>query len=409
MEVFAEFLWAIQRTISAGDEIVPVLRGSILLSHWFGDAARVAGDMDLEWFPTPDWGRRSASPIEQARKLCMCAATEHAYHQSRSPVSFVEDSARQDDGVSLWNWDYGTPGLRCFTGWTWEERNLRGDLQIDLALAAFYDLTGIAMVTVELPRAAGDPVEVQAYAPEMLLAAKLSWIIRSVGRKTGLDGIERLTFSGEPKDLFDAHLLVTKGLLRPEVFQSAFLSVAMEDKIDGHQLDLVLDSELPVFDGEWASEWPEFFQRYSKLLEKSPGDMLRTISDQMRLLIGNLREHLPFLRSIADDPIDETSYMIYADWLEDCSDPRSDFLRTFCRFEFHNETSERDRLFAMLTDQPGGWLYHVFGSPERAIKIRKRLEAPMPAPQSASEKTSHQRPSASGTEPAGNKPWWKFW
>lgn len=405
MEVFAEFLWALQRTIATGERIVPVLRGSILLSYWFGDAARVAGDMDLEWFPTPDWGGRFASPIEHVRALCMFATTDQSFIQPASPISFVEESQKPDDGVSLWNWDYGTPGLRCFTGWTWEDRNLRGDLQIDLALAAFYDLTGIAMVTVELPRAAGDPVQVRAYAPEMLLAAKLSWIIRSIQRKSEPGEVDVLAFSGEPKDLFDAHLLVTKGQLRPADFQSAFLSVAMEDKLDWRQLDMLLDQELLIPDDEWSQSWPDFFERHRSLLEQRPGDMLRTISTRVRLLVGNVREHLPFLRSIADDPIDETPFLVYADWLEDQSDPRAEFIRVFCRFNFHDEKSERERLSAMLSDQPGGWLSQLFGGSERNRLIRKKLEAPAPAP----EKKASLPNSTSGSAGPGSKPWWKFW
>ncbi len=148
-EVFAEFLYALQQTVSPYDRIVPVLRGSTLMRRWFGEAARPAADIDLEWFQQPGWGGRFASPVEHARGLCMFAVGDHR----GSPIHFDPDVPTPSDGVSLW--DYDTPGVRCYTGWTWAERNLRGVLQVDIAQAGSYDLAGVAPETIDLPRAWG--------------------------------------------------------------------------------------------------------------------------------------------------------------------------------------------------------------------------------------------------------------
>lgn len=392
MEVFAEFLEGLNVTITPYDHITPVLRGSVLMSHWFGELARPAADLDLEWFASSDRPARSTSPIEHARRLCMFAVSDQ---EPGSNIEFDSDAPIPGDGTSLW--DYSTPGVRCYSGWTWEDRNLRGILQVDVAQAGSYGLDGIAPEPVELKRASGELVSFPAYSKEMLLSAKLSWIFRSLQRETLSSGTEVLVFSGEPKDLFDAYLLVTRAQLRADVFQNAFLCVAMEDNLDWQDVELLLNQELGMPEEGWAERWPAFYEAHDRLLEERPGQMLRTIAGAVRQLLGNVREHLPFLQAVREDPIDEVSYQIYADWLEDQSDGRAEFLRAYCQFDFQNDKSEGDCLAAMLSEQPVGWLYHVFENPQRLHALRKRLEPP------SSE--SRDEPIA----PPQKKPWWKFW
>lgn len=368
-EVIAEFLHALQLTIHPHDQTVPVLRGSTLMNRWFGDAARPAADIDLEWFPQTNWAcRRFASPLEQARGLLLFALGDH----HGSPINFDPDIPVPSDGVNLALWDYSTPGLRCYTGWTWNDRNLRGVLQIDIAQAGSYDLLGVIPQTIELPRALGEPAQLLSYSPEMLLAAKLSWIVRSVKRATNAEQIDTFAFRGEAKDLFDAHLLLTKGNLRLEVFQNAFFAVAMEDKLDWNQINVLLDNECAMsIDG--FSSFADFFNRYSHLLPKRPSEMMQTLIARLGPLLGDLREHVPFLRSIEADPTNEVCFLIYADWLEDRNDPRYEFLRLFCAFFFHDNKRARTALASMLSAQSGGWLYHVFGGAERSRELRRRI------------------------------------
>jgi uncharacterized protein (TIGR02996 family) len=291
-----------------------------------------------------------------------------------SPIQFDRDIPVPSDGVSLW--EYDTPGLRCYTGWTWTDRNLRGVLQIDIAQAGSYDLAGVAPETIEFPRAWGEPARLLAYSPEMLLAAKLSWIVRHVRRNTMPEGSHLLAFLGEPKDLFDAHLLLTEGRLRPDVFQNAFLAVTVEDKLDWNQLDVLLDPWLALPEDDRYLNCTDFYDRHAQLIHRSPAEMLRMVIARLRPLLGDLRQHLPFLQSIQADPVDEVNYLVYADWLEERGDPRADFLRPFCRFYFHGDRQAGGVAASSLPVQPGGWLYYVFGGPERSRDLRKRIEVP---------------------------------
>ena len=400
-EVLVEFLHSLRQTVSSYDQMIPVLRGSTLMRHWFGDAARPAADIDLEWFPEPGAESRFPSPIEHARTLCMFALQHHY----GSPIVFDPDIPVPGDGVSLW--EYGTPGVRYYTGWRWDDRNLRGLLQVDLAQAGSYDLAGVAPETIEFPREWGEPARVLAYTPEMLLAAKLSWVVRHVRRGTAAGGGDVLTFRGEPKDLFDAHLLLTEGRLRPEVFQNAFFAVATEDKRDTDQAEILLDQGIALPKDDEIPNWSDFFNRHEELIHQPPAEMLRTVIARLRPLMSDVRPHLPFLRSIQADPVDEANFLIYSDWLEERADPRADFLRLFCRFFFHEDRTARVMAASSLSAQPGGWLYYVFGGPERSRALRKRMmfndDATEPRPRSGAQATSRQ--------PTGlpRKPWWRFW
>ena len=370
-EVLVEFLHALGETVGPYDRIVPVVRGSTLLQHWFGNAARPAADIDLEWFPEDDRPASIPDPIEHARRLCMHAISNH----ERAPIVFDADVPVPNDGVNLALWEYDTPGVRCYTGWRWDDRNLTGFLQIDIAQAGSYDLAAIATEDIELPRSWGKPAKVAAYSQEMLLAAKLSWIVRDL-RKRMAKGKDWLAFDGEPKDLFDAHLLLTKGTIRADVFQNAFLAVAMEDKLTWNQIDMLLDPSLA--------------------LPEDSAEQLPTVIANLRPLLGDLQQHLPFLKSSPGESIDEANLLIYADWLEDRHDPRADFLREFCKYYFHKDRPARLAAASLLPAQPVGWLYHVFGGAERTRDLRKRLEF--------KDENASSQPI---TRP--EKPWWRIW
>jgi hypothetical protein len=311
IEVPVAFLRALDETVTPYDGIVPVLRGSMLMNRWFGDAARPVVDVDLEWFPKPTFANRHVSAIEMAHRLSMFAVG-NVYD---SPIAFDANAPVPADGVSLW--EYETPGVRCYSGWTWAERNLTGLLQVDLAVAGSYDLSGVVIEPIELRLPWGEPAQILAYAPEMLLAAKLSWIVRHLERDAAADGSGLVTFLGEPKDLFDAHLLLTKGNLRPDVFGNAWLAVALEDKLEWRRIDFVLDPGLTVQEQGWSASWGDFLDRHRALVRETPGEMLRTMIARLQPLLDDIRRHVPFLRAIQSDPVDEANCLIYADWLLD--------------------------------------------------------------------------------------------
>ena len=397
-EVIVEFLHALQQTVNSYDRIVPVLRGSTLLKHWYGKAARPAADIDLEWFPQPGSEERFPSPIEHARRLCMHTLSNH----ERTPIVFDEDIPVPDDGVNLGLWEYDTPGVRCYTGWRWVDRNLRGVLQVDIAQAGSYDLAGVAPQSIAFHREWGESAQVLAYTPEMLLAAKLSWIVRHLQRKS----TRGLAFDGEPKDIFDAHLLLTKGPIQPEAFQNAFLAVAMEDKLDWKQIDVLFDPGLAVLEDDENSNWTDFYARHENLINLPPAEMLRTVIAHLRPQLDEVRQHVPFLRLIQADPIDEANLLIYADWLEERADPRAEFLRLFCRLHFHADRPARIQAASSLSAQRGGWLYHVFGGPERSRDLRKRMEL---KDEAYEPKPEPREPATSAPVTSPQSPWWRFW
>jgi uncharacterized protein (TIGR02996 family) len=159
------------------------------------------------------------------------------------------------------------------------------------------------------------------------------------------------------------------------VFQNAVLAVAMEDKLDWNHLDVLLDQGLALPEDDGVPNWTDFSERHEKLSHQPPAEMLRTVIAGLGPLLGDVRQHLPFLRSIQADPVDEANLLIYADWLEERADPRADFLRLFCRFFFQEDRRARARVASSLSAQPGGWLYHVFGGADRSRELRKRIGA----------------------------------
>src|SRR5262249_20335864 len=153
--------------------------------------------------------------------------------------------------------------------------------------AGSYDLAGVTPETIELRRDWGAPARLLAYSPEMLLAAKFSWIVRHVRRNSTPEGSYYLAFLGEPKDLFDAHLLLTEGRLRPAVFQNAFLAVAMEDKFDWNQIDVLLDKGLALPENDCFPNWTDFWDRHETLVHELPPTMLQTVIARLRSLLGD--------------------------------------------------------------------------------------------------------------------------
>jgi len=263
------------------ETLIPVVRGSVLMQRWYGDLARPAADIDLECF---DRGRTGEAASEFEEMLADQEEEERAELTERygswgeyeslvdygkamgrysaqstgpgwrdrgpSPVEFTrtEDNDVPEGTASLWT--YGTPGARYFTNYIWHQNGgATGQIQIDFAESGHYKLDDIdtANVTFQAP---GGSFEMLSYTPEMLLAAKLSWVLRSLK----VDG-DSVTWSGEPKDIFDAHLLLThpvgedqkikqdmfegvnSGGLNAARFQKSLVAVGQEHGLDWAQLD----------------------------------------------------------------------------------------------------------------------------------------------------------------------------
>ncbi len=90
---------------------------------------------------------------------------------------------------------------------------------------------------------------------------------------------------------------------------------------------------------------------------------------------------MPFLLAINSNPLDESTFLIYADWLEERGEERSHFLRLFAMFFFRAEHSSRKELArtrtpleAALRTTSVPWLLQLFGTSVRFEQMRQRIE-----------------------------------
>lgn len=378
-----EFLRYLRETVSDQDPVTLILRGSLLLRHWFGERARPAADIDLECFERErrSRGNRFPSLIDHARGLC-CFATETAW-ANRGAAQFVDfdDIDVPEDGHSLW--DYGTPGQRFYAGWTWhgwEDRT--GRIQIDLAQSASYHLNEISVADVPLVSLNGRTFRFPAYSPEMMLAAKLSWLLRSFGRLAP-GGASDLKWKGEPKDLYDVHLLLTKTDLQADVFQKSLMAIGREDQLNWNNLLALFDVRGAEMTDADFPNWGEFRDRHKHLISSGPVELLQNIAEQLPPLLGDfyLREEMPFLLAINSNPLDESTFLIYADWLEEHGEQRGHFLRLFTWLFFRADQLPRKEracarkdLQAALAATSAPWLLQLFGTTARFNEIRRRIE-----------------------------------
>jgi uncharacterized protein (TIGR02996 family) len=149
----------------------------------------------------------------------------------------------------------------------------------------------------------------------------------------------------------------------------------MDDELEWPLFDLLLDDRLDIAEDDGSASWPEFLDEHATLVRETPAEMLRTVRSLLRPLWEGVGRHLPFLRAIQADPVDEANLLIYADWLEERSDGRAEFLRLYCRYLFHDDRSSSVTLVDSLAAQPGGWLHQVMGNADRAQDFRRRIAA----------------------------------
>ncbi|MGF1578973.1 MAG: nucleotidyl transferase AbiEii/AbiGii toxin family protein [Gemmataceae bacterium] len=404
-EVLFDFLHLLRVTINGFEEsLFPVLRGSLLLRQWYGECARPAADIDLECFEDPKAQLYSdeelgypregfglagefTTLVDFGKSMCRYAAEGSMYgpwqrEQGYDPpaVEYLA-VAPPEDGESLWV--YGTPGARYYAGWVWHANGgQEGALRIDIAEPGSYSIEEIGVVDVTLTAPGDTTFTFPAYTLEMMLAAKLSWLVRSFVRQRS-NGLLPPKWQGEPKDLFDVHLMLTKGSIDAEEFQRLLLVVGREDQLDWNNLEALFDVRRTRMTSEGFDNWKEFHQQHDKLLSCGPVEMLRTVCDHLEPLLGDFyrSDESGFLLTIGDDPIDQAGYLIYADWLEERGDNRCEFLRLYTTLNFHAEELSAEELpkvrgemqeVLARTSEP--WLQRLLGA-ARLRTFKERLDA----------------------------------
>ncbi|MEU6343409.1 nucleotidyl transferase AbiEii/AbiGii toxin family protein [Streptomyces sp. NPDC046977] len=208
-----------------------VLRGSVLMSVWFPDAAREPGDLDFVVVPHTwriDDGRtdRMLRGIAEAAQALADAHGREVGISARGAV--VED---------IWTYDR-VPGRRMLLPWG-SPGLPGGHVQLDFV---FNERLPGAPEPAELP---GGTI-VQAATPELSLAWKLMWLINDA--------------HAQGKDLYDAVLLAERYPLRYELLHEVF-RISGEWPRSPRDRILLEDVTVAVGYVEWnhfVTEYPRF-------------------------------------------------------------------------------------------------------------------------------------------------------
>ncbi|MFF0887668.1 nucleotidyl transferase AbiEii/AbiGii toxin family protein [Streptomyces sp. NPDC003456] len=170
-----------------------VLRGSVLMSSWFGAAAREPGDLDFVVVPHT-WRMEDG---RTDRMLSGIAGAAQALADARG--SGVGISARGAVVEDIWTYER-VPGRRMLL--PWGARGLPGGhVQLDFVFGERLP------EEPELVELAGGAV-VRAATPQLSLAWKLMWVINDA--------------HVQGKDLYDAVLLAERHPLRRELLHEVF-------------------------------------------------------------------------------------------------------------------------------------------------------------------------------------------
>jgi uncharacterized protein (TIGR02996 family) len=210
-----------------------------------------------------------------------------------------------------------------------------------------------------------------------MLAAKVSWLVRGFARRRG----GRVSWAGEPKDLFDAHLIATHDGLRADVFRRAMLAVGAGDGLNWNALDVLFDVRQSVASDALFGNWAGFARQHPGLAPAGPVALWAELADRLQPLLGDLypAAEIPFLAAVNAAPEDQAPLLVYADWLDDRDDPRGSVLRAIGRARFAqaggpDPATRRAAAEALAgTSQP--WLHQLFGTSGRLQSFRDAVGA----------------------------------
>ncbi|WP_037675836.1 nucleotidyl transferase AbiEii/AbiGii toxin family protein [Streptomyces griseus] len=219
----------------AGSEWVEslVLRGSVLMSAWFGEAAREPGDLDFVVVPQ-DW---NIDEPQTERMLAGIAEAAQALADARGQG--IRISAAGAVAEDIWTYER-VPGRRMVL--PWDAPGLPGGhVQLDFV---FNEPLPAEPVPVEV---AGGAV-VHGATPELSLAWKLMWLINDM--------------HGQGKDLYDAVLLAERHPLPHALLHEVF-RISGEWPYPYRQSVLLED----VVEGVGFVEWDHFVTEYPQFAD----------------------------------------------------------------------------------------------------------------------------------------------
>lgn len=207
-----------------------ILRGSTLLSAWFGEAARQPGDLD--WIVVPTYRGLHHPESDQ-----LMADVQRAL----GGTQLTPEVQIPQEGFALCEiWTYEkAPGQRMIVPWNWNgDSPCAGTIQMDFVYGEWMPLPG---VQTSIALDGDNPVTLLTASPAQSLAWKLLW----------------LATDSYPmgKDLYDAVLLAVRTMLTADELRVTF-EAAKEPLV---QWDFELDQLRTSVD------WDEFRKEYPRV------------------------------------------------------------------------------------------------------------------------------------------------
>lgn len=242
-------------------EIV-VLRGSLLMKAWYGDAAREPNDVDLV-LRDPEIRFKHRFLDDQISDFLRVVQrnAETEWGQIRSQK--IKDSPLSEGEYAH------LVGRRLMFPWEDGAKNT-GIIQVDIA---FDERLHVEPSLTEIPNPYGEPTVVYAAGKDEALAWKLLWLQRDAGRWTR-DVRSWMLKQGHPsgKDLYDAVLLAEDTFLPLDLY--LLVTGWFGDELSpGYSPEPYHNPDFPLL---WDVDW-ESFQRANPQVEGTAFDW------QMRL------------------------------------------------------------------------------------------------------------------------------
>ncbi|MBC7805530.1 MAG: nucleotidyl transferase AbiEii/AbiGii toxin family protein [Akkermansiaceae bacterium] len=172
-----------------------VLRGSLLMKAWYGDAAREPGDID--WVLRDDESQYKPTFFRERLKNFLRSVAKH------SDVGGVRINSRKivEDAINTKGEYQSLVGRRLIFPWQ-SAGKASGTIQMDFA---FDEVLRVSPSWTAIPNPVGEETRVWAVSKEESLAWKIVWLEHDAGNTTP----SQLTVGTKPKgkDLYDAVLL----------------------------------------------------------------------------------------------------------------------------------------------------------------------------------------------------------
>lgn len=235
-----------------------VLRGSILLKAWYGDAAREPRDLDFVVVP-PTWIMEEPRTDRMLEDLA-AAAAEVSKADAGSTVRIDAAGAASDE---IWTYDR-VPGRRLVLPWH-ADGLPSGSVQLDFVfnerIPHTPEFTHIPARQAGHGSAAGH--RILAATPAQSLAWKLLWLVTD-------------TYP-QGKDLYDAVLLAEAGSLSADLLLRSLVS--SDASWAGQRITTAFLDDIDVDADEFRKDYPEVPDSIEQLLERLKAALAPTFAE----------------------------------------------------------------------------------------------------------------------------------